>query len=300
MAQTVIVGIAELNLSMTVSGLASSTTSLEVSYDGTVLGHYDGQTRTWSTTEGVAPQGFSAPAGDGAQTWTWSIGINHEQTGQLRIASTPGPGGASVDPGLDIHHVGLSVAGGGADLLVGGAGRDVLFGQVGDDALYGGVVDLATGVAAPDHATDVFVYSMMNDNGNDVIHDFELGVDRIALIDVLDTAGAHRGPGPAGAATTDYADTNLGREDLTQSTSPGQYLTVSTDGAGNIVIGLHGAAGASLGSVTLAGVTVGAGAGQLASADVAALFDADALVMTSDGFSPERLLGVQQGTPLLV
>ncbi|MFT4102266.1 MAG: Ig-like domain-containing protein [Burkholderiaceae bacterium] len=302
MAQTVIVGIAELNLSMTVSGLASSGTSLEIRFDGDVLGHYDGQTKTWSTVEGSAPQGFSTPSGDGAQTWTWSIGIDHDETAALQIISAPGPAGAAADPGLDIHRVGLSVAGGGNDLLVGGAGRDVLFGQVGDDALVGGRLDQATGAITHDHATDVFVYSMQTQNGNDVIHDFELGVDRIALIDVLDTAGVHRGPGAPGAATTDCADTNLGREDVTAATSPNQYLSVSTDTSGNIVIGLHGGdgAGASLGTITLSGVTVGPGAGQLASADLGALFDADALVMTSDGFSAERLLGVQAGSPLLI
>ena len=77
----------------------------------------------------------------------------------------------------------------GDDILVGGAGDDRLIGDdsinVGDDLLYGGTgKDFLTG----DRGADTFVFQAGDGNSDrdstNLITDFEVGVDRIGLIDV--------------------------------------------------------------------------------------------------------------------
>lgn len=65
--------------------------------------------------------------------------------------------------------------GGQDDLLVGAEDNDTLIGGNDDDILWGDTTDNAGGYA------DVFVFD--NDDGNDVIKDFEVGVDTIGLLD---------------------------------------------------------------------------------------------------------------------
>ena len=91
----------------------------------------------------------------------------------------------NVDPdqlhggdGNDVIRGGL-----GADVLSGGVGNDAIYGEQGQDLLDGGQGDdtLIGGQGA-----DFFVFRP--GNGQDVIEDFEVGIDRIAFYDLgLDT-----------------------------------------------------------------------------------------------------------------
>jgi hypothetical protein len=76
--------------------------------------------------------------------------------------------------------------GGGIDLLFGDAGDDQIAGEAGDDYLFGGAgADRLAGGAGSDHlkgnaGADLFVFAAA-EAGHDVVLDFELGVDRLAL-----------------------------------------------------------------------------------------------------------------------
>ncbi|WP_368040320.1 calcium-binding protein, partial [Ruegeria atlantica] len=75
----------------------------------------------------------------------------------------------------------------GDDHLHGGNGNDILVGGNGDDRLYGGSGrDRLDGNNASDVLTggsdaDVFVFHTQWDTGNDIITDFELGVDELEM-----------------------------------------------------------------------------------------------------------------------
>ena len=58
---------------------------------------------------------------------------------------------------------------GGDDIIRGGAGDDILMGVTGDDILKGG------------SGADTFVFG--NGDGTDIIRDFEVGMDKIGLVD---------------------------------------------------------------------------------------------------------------------
>ncbi|OEE67672.1 hypothetical protein A1OO_18200 [Enterovibrio norvegicus FF-33] len=79
--------------------------------------------------------------------------------------------------------------GAGEDILAGGLGEDILTGGAGDDQMWGGDID-GTG----DSAADTFAWKS-GDFGtaanvaNDVIKDFENGIDVIDLSDAFDTTG---------------------------------------------------------------------------------------------------------------
>jgi hypothetical protein len=89
------------------------------------------------------------------------------------------------------------VGGGLADLIDGGNGNDLLVGGGGDDTLFGGNgADTLIGGAGNDVMTggtgrDVFVFSLANDEGDNVILDFTTGNggDRLLLTDVTDANG---------------------------------------------------------------------------------------------------------------
>ncbi len=128
------------------------------------------------------------------------------------------------------------------------AGSDILFGQAGDDTLYGGGA-----AGAVDNSGNAFVYTMRTNNGNDVIKDFQVGSDRLTLIDLVDShleAGVWNaasnpdasrtpdsirqlvsgGPLVQQAGTINDADHNLSYQDLMHVDSVNQYLTLSADG----------------------------------------------------------------------
>lgn len=78
--------------------------------------------------------------------------------------------------------------GNGNDLLIGGGGGDTLFGGNGADTIIGGAGnDIMTGGTG----RDVFVFSLANDEGDNVILDFTTGNggDRLLLTDVTDANG---------------------------------------------------------------------------------------------------------------
>ena len=62
----------------------------------------------------------------------------------------------------------------GSNQITGSEGRDFLYGHEGDDQLTGGA------------GRDTFIYNTKTDNGHDVIKDFKVGEDKIALTDVLE------------------------------------------------------------------------------------------------------------------
>lgn len=85
--------------------------------------------------------------------------------------------------------------GGGDDRLIGGEGRDTLIGGGGHDTLYGGPGDdRMTGGAG----RDTFIFTQPG-FGNDVVTDFQLGVDRLDIAD-LGVALAHLNVRQAGSA----------------------------------------------------------------------------------------------------
>ena len=65
---------------------------------------------------------------------------------------------------------------GGSDTLNGGKGNDILFGGAGNDTLTGG------------EGADQFVFLANSNSGNDVITDFEAGVDKVVFADLVNTA----------------------------------------------------------------------------------------------------------------
>ncbi|MBD2043740.1 Calx-beta domain-containing protein [Microcoleus sp. FACHB-672] len=77
------------------------------------------------------------------------------------------------------------LGGGGNDVLLGGSGNDSLDGDDGNDTLYGGEGNnTLTGGAG----VDVFALGFSGDLGQDIITDFEFGVDRIGLPAEIDLA----------------------------------------------------------------------------------------------------------------
>jgi Bacterial Ig domain/RTX calcium-binding nonapeptide repeat (4 copies) len=267
-------------LNIHASNPEQSNNSIVVRWKGAELAVYDAINNTWTGTQPTI-------TADGPT----HVNLSWNVTGQagagssnldIRVYSTLATT-AENQHSLRIDSVTLDATiVDGNDLLVGGGGRDILFGQAGDDTLYGGAA------GAVDNSGNSFVYTLRTDNGNDVIKDFQIGSDRLSLIDLVDShlgsgvwnattnADASRTPdsirqqGGAGgplvqaAGTTNDADKNLSFHDLVQATSANQYLDVSSDGsaANNVRITLHGTGGAALGSIVLEGVQYGTGAGQ--------------------------------------
>ncbi|MCL4183633.1 MAG: hypothetical protein KJ011_09320 [Burkholderiaceae bacterium] len=285
---------AQYTLTMQVSN-NDHNTSLEVRWGGELLGFYDSVTNSW--TSGTAPSGFDSadpvatpenPALiNSRETWTWTVNAAAATTAlEIRAYSAAGDDGQ----GMMIDRVTLDAAtADGGETLVGGAGTDLLFGQEGDDTLYGGA--LGDTAATANGVADTFVYSMRADNGDDVIKDFQVGIDRIFLVDALDTvlAGSQIPHADSNPATTDPApgtttansDTNLSFADFVSPGSTSQYLTV-TDEGGSVKLSFFGGStdgvnATELGSVVLEGVAY---TGQ----SVQDLFTSNVLVATMDGF----------------
>ena len=273
-------------LSMQVSTDASNT-SMTVHWGDTLLATFDGT--SWS---GSNPPTVTSISGTSRQTLTWQVTgdpdpVTQGTTLEVRTYSTTD--GSDDGWGIIIDRVTLdAVDADTGETLAGGAGSDLLFGQDGDDTLYGGA--LGDTAQTADGVADAFVYSMRADNGNDVIADFEAGVDRIYLVDALDTVIAgSRSPGETTddpATTTTNADTNLSFADFVQGTSASQYLEVTNEG-GSVKLSFFGgstdgATATELGSVVLEGVEYGDGAGQYDT--VEDLFAGNVLVATMDGF----------------
>jgi len=278
---------ASYTLSMSVAGLDASQASFKiyVGSDSVPLAVFDG---TAAGGAGQWTSGAPTVTGTGdAQTWTWTVTGAASTAGTLvRIETFNSTSTTDNDPGVRVLSADLqAIAPDGAQTIAGGDGADVLMGQGGDDILYGGAA------GTPDAARDTFVYSMRVDNGHDVIKDFDVAHDRIALIDVLDAAGTSHRPDTA-SVDGRFGDQNLGADDL--AVAGGQRLAIASTPGVDLRLELFDAAGQAIGSVTLEGVATTAD-----NDSVAELIASHLLVMTSDGLS-HRLLADASAQGLLL
>jgi hypothetical protein len=226
--------------------------SLVILWGGVEIWRHDGLT---DESSGQEPQ--ITNLSDSRQLWTWTVqGSLDSTTTELEIRAYEEALGDGVGRRIDSITLDAVVADG-AETLVGGGGSDLLFGQAGDDILYGGA--FGDTAATTDGVTDGFVYSLRADNGNDTIKDFEVGVDRIFLVDALDTYTADSLlPGDGSGGTTTNADDNLTFQDFFIDDSASQHITISDDGNGWLKLEFFGQTGTgtpmSVGSVVLEGV----------------------------------------------
>ena len=193
----------------------------------------------------------------------------------------------------------------GNDTLIGGYGNDLIYGQAGNDILYGDVMPGTGGAVNGSIGKDVFVFSMLKDNGIDIIKDFSIANDKLYMIDLLDayqgsgtygSANLHRTryPGTEGdnnAQSTSKSDDNITIRDLISGAdgNNSQYITLSANGAGDLVLSLTGR-GTSKGSVTLEGIKYGLNDGKADTyGSVADLLGANGhkqiLYVTTDSFN---------------
>ena len=105
----------------------------------------------------------------------------------------------------------------GNDVLIGGAGNDILSGGEGDDILTGGL------------GVDTFVFSMSSDSGDDVITDFEVGVDILNFTDVIDV----NAPGGIDLGDVINGVTDDGT-DITVNLTNGGSITLEGIGTGGV------------------------------------------------------------------
>ncbi|MEO0667138.1 MAG: CHRD domain-containing protein [Pseudomonadota bacterium] len=126
--------------------------------------------------------------GDGIDTALFSAGagviVDLDEDGNV-IAQINAPEGALIDTVLNFESINGSnnanSPNGGADVLFGNSGANQLNGQAGDDVLNGeGGDDILIGGAGSDTFTFEGAF------GNDVINDFEVGIDRLDFSDFGD------------------------------------------------------------------------------------------------------------------
>ncbi|MCO5118049.1 MAG: Ig-like domain-containing protein [Burkholderiaceae bacterium] len=250
-------------------GTAPEGTSFQVWWNGAVIASYDGSASAplnepgnWT---GTAPTVVDHAGGMQA-TLSFSVpGVGPGTALELRAIDAAGGDGE----GVLVHRVTLEAdAAAGNDVLVGGAGNDLIFGQGGNDTLTGG------------EGADTFVFSMFADNGNDVITDFEVGTDRIMLVDALDANTT----GSTGPEANPDSDTNLTFADFMAAGT--QEITLGDDGSGNLMLTFSGEGGNALGSVTLQGVDAAA------YTTVESLVTGGIIGFTGDGFHADLMTPV--------
>ncbi|MEM6659586.1 MAG: calcium-binding protein, partial [Pseudomonadota bacterium] len=126
--------------------------------------------------------------GDGIDTALFSAGggviVDLDEDGNA-IAQINAPEGALIDTVLNFENINgsnnVGSANGGADVLSGNSGANQLNGQAGDDVLNGeGGNDILIGGAGSD------TFTFEGNFGNDVINDFEVGIDRLDFSDFGD------------------------------------------------------------------------------------------------------------------
>ncbi|MFK3868995.1 hypothetical protein ACI2IV_11045 [Psychrobacter faecalis] len=224
---------------------------------------------------------------------------------ELRLQSDSVGSGAT---GRIIAEVNLkALSADGNDTLIGGYGNDLIYGQAGNDILYGDVKPENGGAVNGSIGKDVFVFSMLKDNGSDIIKDFSIANDKLYMIDLLDAyqgSGTYgstnfhrtRYPGTEGdnnAQSTSKSDDNITIKDLISGSGAdgnnSQYITLSASGAGDLVLSLTGR-GSSKGSVTLEGIKYGVNDGKADTyGSVADLLGANGhkqiLYVTTDSFN---------------
>jgi Ca2+-binding RTX toxin-like protein len=131
--------------------------------------------------------------------------------------------GSSFSDGLFADDSGVVLDGGaGDDLLIGGAGWDVLVGGTGHDTLEGGLgLDVLTGGAGADH----FVFN--RGDGHDLVTDFQQGVDKIVLGDLLGDIFLPFGVDHELWTGTEVPTFNGGRDHLFYDTDDHQLYVIS-------------------------------------------------------------------------
>jgi len=288
-------------VSPTGTGLPSDShqtagTSIEIRWGGETVAFFDA-TANSDVGAWVTAGGLVEPTIDGG-TWTFSNLAAGSATTDLSIIAYERYGDQSNafndGVGLRISDISVGGAAGAADQVIsGGAGGDLIYGQDGNDTLYGGTASTA------DTVTDVFVFSMQTDNGANTIGDFDISADRIALVDVRDadstgtivpgdtrdnTDGVGGAEGALGSATDESLTSaaNINVSDLLVS---GEQSIGVTESDGNTVLTMTGEGGASLGSVTLTGITGQVGADDAASLNN--LIGAGLLTLTTDPYSTQ-------------
>ncbi|MCU0757751.1 MAG: Ig-like domain-containing protein [Steroidobacteraceae bacterium] len=240
--------------------------------DGLTFAEGVGGPAGWSVAAGGT--GLN-PIGDGSTYTLYTRG-----TAQVYVASGVTVGGVSTAGTAGADTIAANPA---AQLVAGLGGIDVIMGGAGDDTLYGGAIGATAATSGA--VRDVFAYSMAagTQSGNDVIKDFQVGTDRLYLVDVADSyavnsvaVGAvapdgstpawanaattiYQGFNPAGAVTAttnNDIDNNLSIRDVTQADSAAQFVTFGTDGNGNVRLTLTAGSGASaaVSTVVLEGV----------------------------------------------
>jgi len=280
------------------SGHDSAGTSIEIRWAGETIAFFDatanGDAGAWLTSGGLVE-----PTGDiGSGTLTFSNLTANSATTELSIVAYesygPATDASNDGVGLRISDISVSGAAGAADQVIsGGAGSDLIYGQDGNDTLYGGTATTA------DTVTDVFVFSMQMDNGTNTIGDFDVTADRIALVDVRDAdstgtllpgdtranTGDVGGPEGIDGSATNESLTSAANIDFNDLLVSGEQFIGVTEDNGNTVLAMTGEGGASLGSVTLVGVTGQVGADDAASLNN--LIGAGLLTLTSDPYSAQ-------------
>lgn len=139
-------------------------------------------------------------------------------------------GGADVINGFDgddrIH------AGAAADTVLGGTGADKIYGDDGDDTIFGGSgADILFGGNGADQlwggeGADVFIYGHERESvrgAADRIRDFQRGVDKIDLIEIVDGAAFL---GSASFTVTGYSQLRV------EGVAGVQYVQLDIDGNG--------------------------------------------------------------------
>ncbi len=205
----------------------------------------------------VAGTGVNA-LGDGSTYTLFTRG-----TASVYVASTVTVAGVTVGTAAANTITGTAAN----QLIAGLAGADIISGGAGDDTLYGGAIG-STAASSEAGVKDIFAYTLAANtaSGADVIKDFQVGTDRLYLVDVADSfVGIPGGPSssvtvsaaaPNGstaafaangttyqgfnaaaavtATTNNDIDNNLSIRDLTQADSANQYVSFGTDGLGNV------------------------------------------------------------------
>jgi len=249
-------------------GTTPNGTSFEVWWDGNLVASYDGSANAPVNAEGswtppLDPSAITNISDDQATISFTVPGVGQDTELELRAYHTAGGSG----DGMLVHRVTLdAVSPGGDDVLVGGEGNDLIYGQGGNDTLWGG------------EGADMFVYSMLNQNGSDTVMDFEVGVDRIMLVDAIDANTT----GSSSPVMVENSDENLTYEDFLGTGDLGlfasQAIGIEEDAEGNLVLTFTGEDNADLGSVTLHGVA------RADYSDVESLFTGGIIDVTGDGF----------------
>ncbi|MCM0148668.1 retention module-containing protein [Photobacterium galatheae] len=128
---------------------------------------------------------------DGSQAESAPIAVEIRMDNPVNTSGTIGAGDSDA-PNLVISADGENTLLGGEndDLLIGGLGQDILVGGAGDDILWGGEAG-----GSGDGVRDLFKWiaadlGSAGNAANDIVKDFEAGIDGLDLTEAVDTSGS--------------------------------------------------------------------------------------------------------------